>query len=157
MRRIEDTLSNSAGPPRAFPNRPDRRVGVLPTCCHRSEQSRDGDIMNRRIEVSTENKLASQCGAYFFFFLKIQWLCISLGSLVESGDYSNLRAVLVELMGLMFWKALWAQYGYIYTGNIYDCTPYHTTPDRSTRLSPIAQGLRIDAVSYNFHILTLWS
>lgn len=86
--------------------------------------------MNKRIEVSMENSRSMErqisLPVRSLFFLKVQWMCISLGSLVESCDLSNLRAVLVWLMGLMLRHALWAQYGYIYTGNVYDCIPHHT-------------------------------
>lgn len=104
--------------------------------------------MKRRIEVSMENSRSmerqiSLAVRRLFFFLKVQWMCISLGSLVESCDYSNLRAALAWLIGLMLWHALWAQYGYIYTENVYNYIPRHTTPDMSARLSPIRKGLQI--------------
>lgn len=78
---------------------PDMQVVVLLTCCHWFEQSRDGEVMNKRTEVTMENMLLDRetnehCGVEALL-LKILWLCINLGSPVKSFDCCNLGTLLV--------------------------------------------------------------
>lgn len=78
---------------------PEMRAAVLLTCCHWSEQSRDGEVMNKRTEVTMENMLldreTNEHHGVEALLLRIQWLCTNLGSPVKTFRCCNLRTLLV--------------------------------------------------------------